>query len=90
MAYDNFGLLVQALINGDVDVVIMDNVAGIGYVNANPEDVKLLEEPLTSEELGFILAKGSELTPLVNAALAEMDADGTLDALFEKWFLTEE
>jgi ABC-type amino acid transport substrate-binding protein len=90
VAYDNFGLLVQALINGDVDVVIMDNVAGIGYVNANPDDVKLLEETLTSEELGFILAKGSEMTGQINAALAAMDADGTLDALFDKWFISAE
>jgi polar amino acid transport system substrate-binding protein len=59
VVYDNFGLVVQALINGDVDVVIMDNVSGIGYVNATPEAVKLLDEQLTSEELGFILAKGS-------------------------------
>ncbi|MCB8917194.1 MAG: transporter substrate-binding domain-containing protein [Ardenticatenaceae bacterium] len=32
VAYDQFGLAVQALINGDVDAVIMDNVAGLGYV----------------------------------------------------------
>ena len=50
--------------------------------------VKLLDEALTSEELGFILAKGSELTGQVNATLAEMDADGTLDVLFDKWFIS--
>ena len=90
VVYDNFGLVVQALINGDVDVVIMDNVSGIGYVNATPDAVKLLDEQLTSEELGFILAKGSELTGQVNSTLAEMDADGTLDALFDKWFVSAE
>ncbi|MEW5988036.1 MAG: transporter substrate-binding domain-containing protein [Chloroflexota bacterium] len=88
-AFDQFGLAVQALINGDVDAVIMDNVAGLGYVGANPDKVEIIGEPLTSEELGFIFPKGSELRDQVNAALAEMDADGTLDALFEKWFATE-
>jgi len=78
VAYDQFGLAVQALINGDVDTVIMDNVAGIGYVGANPDSVKIVGEPLTSEELGFIFPLGSELRDAVNAALAEMDADGTL------------
>src|SRR5690606_38403072 len=34
VAYDQFGLAVQALINGDVDAVMMDNVAGLGYVGA--------------------------------------------------------
>ncbi|MFQ5401522.1 MAG: transporter substrate-binding domain-containing protein, partial [Anaerolineae bacterium] len=88
VAYDQFGLAVQALINGDVDAVIMDNVAGIGYVGANPDKVMIIGEPLTSEELGFIFPQGSELRDAVNAALAEMDADGTLQQLFDKWFVT--
>jgi len=89
VAYDQFGLAVQALINGDVDAVVMDNVAGLGYVGANPDTVRMTGDVLTGEELGFIFAKGSELRDQVNAALAEMDADGTLDALFIKWFVTE-
>ncbi|HZD09961.1 MAG TPA: transporter substrate-binding domain-containing protein [Candidatus Binatia bacterium] len=90
VAYDQFGLAVQALINGDVDAVMMDNVAGLGYVGANPDDVMIIEEPLTSEELGFIFPKGGDLVGPVNQALAQMDEDGTLDQLFEKWFQTEE
>lgn len=90
VAYDQFGLAVQALIQGDVDAVIMDNVAGLGYVGANPESLKITGDALTSEELGFIFAKGSDLVPVVNDTLAEMRADGTLDALFEKWFSEEE
>lgn len=89
VVYETFGLIVQALINGDVDAVVIDNVSGIGYVGANPGDVRLLDEQLTSEELGFIFAKDSELRDQVNAALAEMDEDGTLDELFNQWFVTE-
>jgi polar amino acid transport system substrate-binding protein len=89
VAYDQFGLAVQALINGDVDAVVMDNVAGLGYVGANPDKVRMTGDVLTGEELGFIFAKGSELRDQVNAALASMDADGTLEALFNKWFVTE-
>ncbi|MFW6096511.1 MAG: transporter substrate-binding domain-containing protein [Chloroflexota bacterium] len=90
VAYDQFGLAVQALINGDVDAVMMDNVAGLGYVGANPDDVRIIDEPLTSEELGFIFPQGSDLVEPVNQTLAQMEEDGTLDELFDKWFLTEE
>jgi polar amino acid transport system substrate-binding protein len=89
VAYDQFGLAVQALINGDVDAVVMDNVAGLGYVGANPGEVMITGDPLTSEELGFIFSKGSDLRDPVNAALAQMAEDGTLDQLFQKWFATE-
>ncbi len=90
VAYDQFGIIVQALINGDVDGIIMDNVAGIGYVNANPDAVTIIGEPLTSEELGFIFPLGGDLVDAVNAALMAMFEDGTLDELFDKWFATEE
>ena len=90
VAYDQFALAVAALIQGDVDAVTIDNVAGVGYVGQNPDKVMLIEEPLTAEELGFILPKDSELTAGINAVLDEMDADGTLDALFQQWFVTDE
>lgn len=88
-AYDQFGLAVQDLINGTVDAVVMDNVAGLGYVGANPDKLKITGEPLTSEELGFIYPKGSELKAAFDAVLDAMQADGTLDALYQKWFSTK-
>jgi polar amino acid transport system substrate-binding protein len=90
VAYDVFGTAVQALINGDVDAVMIDNVSGIGYVGTNSDQLKLTGDPVRGEELGFMFAKGSPLTPAVNAALAEMQADGTLDQIYQKWFVTEE
>lgn len=89
IAYDQFGPAVQALINGDVDAVMIDNVAGIGYVGVNADSLKLTGEPVQSEELGFIFAKGSPLVAPVNWGLEDMKADGTLDTLFENWFATE-
>jgi polar amino acid transport system substrate-binding protein len=68
---------------------MIDNVAGIGYVGVNADKIRLIEDPVASEELGFIFGKGSQLTPAVNAALADMEADGTLGTLFDKWFQTE-
>ena len=40
-----------------------------------------------AEDFGFIFPKGSDLVAPVNAAIAEMRADGTLDRLNTKWFL---
>jgi polar amino acid transport system substrate-binding protein len=88
-AYDQFGPAVQALINGDVDAVVIDNVAGIGYVGANSDKVKLTGEPITGEELGFIYGKGSPLREPIDWALEQMIADGKLDELYQKWFVTE-
>ena len=90
VAYDQFGTAVQALINGDVDAVMIDNVAGIGYVGVNADKLKITGDAVQSEELGFIFGKGSPLVEPINWALQDMQADGTLDELFQKWFVTEE
>ncbi len=86
IAYETFPVAVQALIAGDVDAVILDNVAGAGYTGTNAERVKMTGEPLTAtEELGFIFEKDSELRDAVDAALDSMEADGTLQELNIKW-----
>jgi polar amino acid transport system substrate-binding protein len=89
VAYDQFGPAVQALINGDVDAVVIDNVAGIGYVGTNADAVKITGQAVAGEELGFIMGKGSPLVAPINWGLDDMMADGTLDSLFEKWFTPE-
>ena len=84
--FDTFGASVAALKAGDVDAVIADQSAAAGYIGADPGAFKQVGEPIKSEPLGFILTPGSDLVAPVNAALASMKADGTLDALNKKWF----
>ncbi|MEQ8308701.1 MAG: transporter substrate-binding domain-containing protein [Hoeflea sp.] len=84
---ETFGATVQALKTGDVDMVLTDGVAGNGYVEASDGGLKLVGGPLGSDDFGFIFPKGSELVEPVNAAIASMKADGTIDALNKKWFL---
>jgi phosphate/phosphite/phosphonate ABC transporter binding protein len=86
VAFDDFGLTVQSLIAGDVDAVIIDEVAGQGYVGANSESVMLIGESLSSDALGFIFPKGSDLVAPFNAVIAQMKADGSLAAINTKWF----
>lgn len=85
-AYEQFPVAVQALISGDVDAVIMDETAGQGYVGVNADALKLVGDPIVSDELGFIFPPGSDLVEPVNAALAAMEADGTLAELADKFF----
>ena len=84
--FDTFGASVQALQAGDVDTVLMDQTSASGYIGANPGAFKVVGTPLGTEDFGFIFAKGSDLVAPVNAALAQIKADGTMDALQQKWF----
>ena len=64
-----------------------DGVAGQGYVDASGGALKLFDEALGTDDFGFIFPKGSENVSPINAAIAAMKADGTIDALNKKWFL---
>jgi polar amino acid transport system substrate-binding protein len=85
--FDTFGASVQALLSGDIDTVLMDQTSANGYIGANPGAFKVVGTPLGTEDFGFIFPKGSDLVKPVNAAIAALKADGTLDALNKKWFL---
>jgi polar amino acid transport system substrate-binding protein len=85
--FETFGATVQALLAGDVDLVLTDGVAANGYVTSSGGKLKVIGGPLGSEDFGFIFPKGSELVAPFNAGIASMQADGTLDALNTKWFL---
>ncbi|MFY0634428.1 MAG: transporter substrate-binding domain-containing protein [Vannielia sp.] len=85
--FETFGAGVQALRAGDVDLVLTDGTAGEGYVAASEGALKIVGEKLGTEDFGFIFPKGSDLVEPINAAIASMAADGTLDALNKKWFL---
>jgi ABC-type transport system substrate-binding protein len=88
-AFDDFGKAVEALIAGDVDAVMIDETAGQGYVGVNADKVKLVGPSISSDQLGFIFPKGSDLVEPVNQALAAMREDGTMDALAQKYFSPE-
>ena len=85
--FETFGATVQALKAGDVDLVLTDSVAAKGYVDSSNGGLKVIGEPLGTEDFGFIFPKGSDLVAPVNAAIAALKADGTLDGLNKKWFL---
>jgi polar amino acid transport system substrate-binding protein len=84
--FENFGAAVQALIIGDVDLVLMDAASSRGYIGANPDKLKVIGDPLGTEDFGFIFAPGSDLVAPFNAAIETMSEDGFLDHLNTRWF----
>jgi len=84
---ETFGATVQALRSGDVDLVLTDGTARNGYVAARDAALKIVGEPLGTEDFGFIFPRGSEMVGPINAAIADMAEDGTLEALNVRWFL---
>jgi polar amino acid transport system substrate-binding protein len=85
-SFDEFPGAVLALIAGDVDAVVIDNVSAIGYVNATPGQIMVGPQLTSDEMLSFCFPPGSTLLLSVNAALRQMQADGTLQALNDRWF----
>ncbi len=76
----------QALIAGDVDLVLMDAASSRGYIGANPGELEVIGEPLGTEEFGFIFTPDSDLVEPFNAAIESMKEDGFIDHLNTRWF----
>ena len=90
VSYGDFGLAVQALITGDIDAMVVDDVAGQGYVGLNADKIKLLSDDLIKQQLGFIFPQGSDLVEAFNMALTSMMADGAMKVINDKWGMTTE
>ncbi len=86
--YDNGGLAVQALLNGQCDAVIIDNGPAKEYVKANP-GTKILDGAWVTEDYCLAVDEGNAaLLGELNTALEEMIADGTIKTIVDK-YITE-
>ena len=89
VAYDNGLTAVQALNNGQVDAVVIDNEPAKAYVESNP-GLKILDTSYAEEDYAIGMNKdNTALLDAVNAALEELKADGTLDAIVAKYITAE-
>ena len=88
VAYDDGLTAVQALNNGQVDAVVIDNAPAQEFVAANP-GLKVLDTSYAEEDYAIGMAKGSALEDAVNKALEELKADGTLQAIVDKYITAE-
>ena len=89
MADDNGLTAVQALNNGQVDAVVIDNAPAKEYVAANP-GLKVLETSYAEEDYAIGMNKdNTALVEAVNAALEELKADGTLQSIVDKYITAD-
>lgn len=85
LAYDNGATAVQALMNGQVDAVVIDSAPAQEFVAANP-GLTILETEYVTEEYAIGMNKSNTaLLDAVNAALEELTADGTVQAIIDKY-----
>jgi len=76
---------VQALSQGKIDAVIIDDQVAFALAEGN-DKVKVLEEPFTVEDYAICLAKeNKDLTADMNKAIAEIKSSGLLDEIFDKY-----
>lgn len=75
---------VQALQQGKIDAVIIDDQPAQTFVDEN-EGLKILETEYVEEEYALCFKKGSALVEKVNDAIAELKADGTFDKIIDKY-----
>ena len=88
-AYDSGALAVMALVNDQIDAVIIDNEPAKAFVEQY-EGLKILETPWVEEEYAIGFAKGNTaLLDAVNAAMAELKAEGTFQAIVDKYITAE-
>ena len=88
VAYDDGLTAIQALNNGQVDAVVIDNAPAKEFVAANPGLV-ILDTSYAEEDYAIGMAKGSSLEDAVNAVLEELKADGTLQSIVDKYITAE-
>ena len=88
-AYDNGALAVMALMNDQVDAVVIDNAPAQEFVKAN-EGLKILDTEFAVEDYAIGFAKGNTaLKDAVNAALKELIEDGTVQSIIDKYIPAE-
>ncbi len=83
--FNNGALAVAALQNGQVDCVVIDNEPAKSFVKAN-KGLKILDTEYVLEDYAAAVSKNNpELLEKVNAAMEELKADGTIDAIIAKY-----
>ena len=87
--YANGATAVQALLQGKVDCVVIDQEPAKAFVEAN-EGLKILETAYTTEDYAAAVSKDNPaLTAALNSALQELKDDGTIQGILDKYIKAE-
>ena len=84
--YNKAADAVQALLSGKIDAVCIDDQVAKNFVAVNPDSLVVLDTPYATEDYAACVAKGNDqLTEAMNAAIAKLKENGTLDAILDKY-----
>lgn len=87
--YANGATAVQALLQGKVDCVVIDQEPAKAFVEANA-GLKILETAYTTEDYAAAVSKDNPaLTAALNSALQELKDDGTIQGILDKYIKAE-
>ena len=85
IGYDTYSTVFQALLNGQIDCIVVDDSVAKAYVAQNPT-LSVLDTEYAVEEYALAVDKDNEpLLDAVNAALNELMADGTVQSIIDKY-----
>ncbi|MFP4321768.1 MAG: substrate-binding periplasmic protein [Anaerolineales bacterium] len=85
VTFDEFGALLVALRNGDIDTMAVDAFNGT-FVGPSADFFRLIGDPLVDPvPMGLMFQQDSDLVAPFDAALQSMMDDGYMDFLFYKW-----
>lgn len=85
VAYDTYTTVFQALMNDQIDCIVMDDAVAKAYIAANPGLV-MTETTYETEDYAFGVSKGNTaLVDAINNALNELIEDGTVQSIIDKY-----
>jgi polar amino acid transport system substrate-binding protein len=88
-AYDSYDLAFQDLVTGFIDAVVAGQPRAQSYAAIKANNLKIVGDPFATETYAVaICLKNPDLLQKINAGLAAVKADGTLDRLSQKWLKT--
>jgi polar amino acid transport system substrate-binding protein len=86
IAYDSLDPAIQAVMTNQIDAVIADNPLALGYVAKNPARLKTAGKVFTDENDGIaVCPRNTDLLAKINKGLADIKADGKMDAITQTW-----
>ena len=89
VAYDDGFTAVQALVNGQVDCVVIDNAPAQEFVKNNA-GLAILDTEYANEDYAIGVDKGNtQLLDALNGVIAELQADGTIQSILDKYISAE-
>ena len=92
-AVESMSAALMEVASGTADVAVIDKITALGSTGAGTSYENLVMVKgysFSPEEYGIAFRKGSDITPAVNAAIAELMADGTMDNIAAKYNLSEQ